>query len=194
MQTTRRWERSEQQSCDRLAEVSSDHAVCGLTGLWCPRLQTAHFTGCPQQCRAHYKHSDEAEQQPGRSFKLNFIISGLRILVLEQHTALLWAPFQQASPRSFSSSWQYIQQSTAAQDTCAGTKPFQLKATYVSEPTPAHEVADRSSASRYPQLSLICITSTPILKGILWRYHHDAKLYFSITERSWLLWSKAQIT
>lgn len=150
MQTTRRWKRSEQQSCDRLAEVSSDHAVCGLTGLWCPRLQTAHFTGCPQQCRAHYKHSDEAEQQPGSSFKLNFIISGLRILILEQHTALLWAPFQQASPRSFSSSWQYIQQSTAAQDTCAGTKPFQLKATYVSEPTPAHEVADRIFSLQVP--------------------------------------------
>ena len=37
---------------------------------------------------------DESEQQTERSFNLNFIISGLRILVLEEHTALCWAPFQ----------------------------------------------------------------------------------------------------
>lgn len=155
----------------------------------------AHFIGRPQQCRAHYKHSDEAEQQPERSFHLHFIISGLRILILEQHTALLWAPFQQASPRSFSSSWQYIQQSTAARDTRAGTNHFQLKATYTREPAPAREVAGKIFRLQgYPQLSLICIPSTPTLKGILWRHHYDAKLYFSITERSWLLWSKAQIT
>lgn len=44
---------------------------------------------------------EECEQQPERSVNLNFIISGLRILFLEEHTALCWAPFQEASPWHF---------------------------------------------------------------------------------------------
>lgn len=170
MQTTRRWKRSEQQSCrlpcrDQLrSRCLQAHRACDAPG-----------------CRRHILQviPSKAEHITHTQMKLS---SSWTLLQVEFHylraensppgtaQALLWAPFQQASPRSFSSTWQNIQPSTAARDTCAGTKPFQLKATYVSEPALAHGVVDRIfSRQVYPQLWLTCITSIPILKGIMWR-------------------------
>ena len=79
-----------------------DHTVCSLirSVTLCYRWRILQVVPSDEQHTAE-NTSDESEQQSERCFNLNFMIPGLIILVLEEHTALFGLHFNSVSLEFF---------------------------------------------------------------------------------------------
>lgn len=103
-------------------------------------------------------------------------------------------PFNKRLFRIFFSPWQHTWQVNNSvvlmcSDTTLQAKGHPHSGTYSCSTKRLVSLQPPQSHSSHSFVS----PSIPVLKEILWRCHDDAKLHFSIRERYWLLWNKAQI-
>lgn len=194
MQTTRRWTHLSSSPAERSAEVSSDHFVCCLAGAMRLRVADGTFYRLfPAMTHTLQTLQMKLSSSPNAPWIWISLSQGWEFLSWNSTLLCFGLPLISISSEFLPPLGTALSKETAPQDFCAVTT-LQTKATYTQRSLLVpHEVAGKScNLQGLLVLENLCHLASQHLRTFV-ESPHDARWYFSTTDRCWLSWIRPKL-